>query len=112
MPGRLVLVIVASAMVRIAGGASGVLVGLYLAELAHDRAAIDAALVAVLSADSFGAELAAGVPMGILSDLVAPRFVMTAAALVAAVAALIFGSTHDGGCFLSVGFTRVWQQPR
>src|SRR5438876_3972680 len=95
MPGRLALVIVANAMLRIAGGASGVLVGIYLADLANEERAIDAALVGLLSATSFGAELAGAIPLGIMADAIAPRALMGTGTLAAALAVAMFGLTRD-----------------
>src|SRR5260370_33328691 len=90
---RLPIALVGNALMRIAGGASGVLVGLYLADLANRGGQVDAALVGTLGAVSFGAELIAAVPMGMLSDAVAPRALMTGGALLGAVATQMFGMT-------------------
>ena len=90
---RLPIALVGNALLRIAGGASGVLVGLYLADLANRGARVDAALVGTLGAVSFGAELIAAVPMGMLSDAIAPRALMTAGALLGAIATQMFGMT-------------------
>jgi hypothetical protein len=57
-------VIFANALLRIAGGASAILVGLFLAQAASPGAFVDARLVGLLGAVSFGAELLASVPMG------------------------------------------------
>ena len=54
---------------------------------------MDAALVGTLGAVSFGAELLFGVPMGMLSDAIAPRALMTGGALLGAVATQMFGMT-------------------
>jgi hypothetical protein len=70
---------------RIAGGASGVLVGLYLADLANRGAHVDAALVGTLGAMSFGAELLFAVPTGMLSDAMAPLALITGGAFLGAV---------------------------
>jgi hypothetical protein len=50
---------------------------LYLADLANRGAYVDAALAGALGAVSFGAELLFAVPMGMLSDAIAPRALMT-----------------------------------
>jgi predicted MFS family arabinose efflux permease len=84
---------------RIASGASGVLVGLYLAELANRGSGINAALVGTLGAVSFGAELIVSVPMGIASDAVAPRALMTGGALLAAIATQFFGMSSQTSIF-------------
>jgi len=95
MPRRLALVIAANAMLRIAGGASGVLVGIYVADLAHRGLAVDATLVGLLSAMSFGAELVGAIPMGVIADAVTPRALMSGGALMAALATALFGMTRD-----------------
>jgi MFS family permease len=84
---------------RIASGASGVLVGLYLAELANRGFGINTALVGTLGAVSFGAELIVSVPMGIASDAVAPRALMTGGALLGAMATHLFGMSSQLGIF-------------
>ena len=84
---------------RIAGGASGVLVGLYLADLANRGAPVDAAIAGVLGAVSFGAELLFSVPMGVLSDAVSPRAIMTCGALLGAAATQLFGMSGWVGIF-------------
>src|ERR1035441_6728180 len=92
-PHRLPIVLLGNAFMRIAGGASGVLVGLYLADLANRGRHVDAALVGTLGAVSFGAELLSALPMGMLSDAIAPRALMTGGALLGAVATQMFGMT-------------------
>ena len=100
IPARsLLLLIAANGLLRVAGGASGVLVGLYLADLANRGHAVDAALVGTLAATSFGAELVGAIPMGIVSDVLAPRVLMTAGALLAAVSTWLFGLTQDVSVF-------------
>jgi MFS family permease len=86
-------------MQRIAVGASGVLVGLYLAQLANRGFAIGAGLVGILGAVSFGAELVSATPMGIASDAVAPRALMTGGSLLGAFATQLFGMTGLIGIF-------------
>jgi MFS family permease len=89
----LVLVLLGNSLQRIAAGASGVLVGLYLAQLANRGSAISAGLVGVLGAVSFGAELVAATPMGVTSDAIAPRGLMTGGSLLGAGATQLFGMT-------------------
>jgi predicted MFS family arabinose efflux permease len=96
---RLPIVIIANALLRIAGGASGILVGLYLSAAANRGMPVDAALVGVLGAVSFGAELLASLPMGMLSDALATRGLMTAGALLGAAATQLFGITGRTGIF-------------
>src|SRR5258708_27607867 len=93
------IALLGNAFMRIAGGASGVLVGLYLAALANRGALVDAALVGALGAVSFGAELFAAVPMGMLSDAIAPRALMTGGALLGAAATQLFGMSGGVGIF-------------
>ena len=99
---RLALVILGNAFMRIASGASGVLVGLYLADLANRGFRVNAALVGTLGAVSFGTELIASVPMGLASDAIAPRGLMTGGALLGAIATQLFGmSSRPSILFLS-----------
>lgn len=87
---------------RIASGASGVLVGLYLADLADRGFGVNPALVGTLGAVSFASELAGGVPMGVASDALAPRALMTSGALLGALATQLFGiSSRPAIFFLS-----------
>ncbi len=96
---RLPVVILANALMRIAGSASGILVGLYLSDAANRGANVDVTLVGILGAVSFGAELIGSIPMGMLSDAVAPRGLMTAGALLGAAATQLFGLTGQSGIF-------------
>jgi MFS family permease len=84
---------------RIAGSASAVLVGLYLAELANRGFRVTAALAGTLGAISFAAELIGAVPLGLASDAIAPRALMTGGALLGAVATQLFGITSRTGVF-------------
>jgi MFS family permease len=92
-PLNLTLVLIGNSLQRIAVGASGVLVGLYLARLANSGAAIGAGLVGILGAVSFGAELLSATPMGIASDAIRPRVLMTGGSLLGAGATQLFGVT-------------------
>jgi MFS family permease len=96
---RLSIALMGNALMRIAGGAGAILVGLYLADLANRGAHVDAALVGTLGAVSFGAELLFGIPAGMLSDAVAPRALMTGGALLGAAATQLFGMTRWVGIF-------------
>jgi MFS family permease len=97
---RLPLVIASNGVLRVAGGASNVLVGLYLASLASQGMNVGAGLAGTLAAISFGTELLGAVPLGLLSDVMPVRTVMTGGALLAAVATVVFGMTHDIGVFV------------
>jgi MFS family permease len=97
--GRLLLVIVGNAVMRISSGASGILVGLYLANLANHGSRVNAALVGTLGAVSFGAELIGALPMGMASDAVAPRALMTGGTILGAFATQLFGITARPGIF-------------
>jgi MFS family permease len=87
-------------MLRVAGGASSVLVGVYIADLANRGREIGAGLVGTLAAISFGAELLGAVPLGMLSDAVSARALMTSGALLAGLATLLFGVTQDVSLFV------------
>ncbi len=88
-------------MLRVAGGASGVLVGVYIADLADRGLPIGAGLVGTLAAISFGAELLGAVPLGMLSDAVPARTLMTSGALLAALATWLFGVTQEVSVFVA-----------
>jgi MFS family permease len=96
---NLIIVLIGNSLQRVAVGASGVLVGLYLAQLANRGSAIGAGLVGILGAVSFGAELVSATPMGIASDAVAPRALMTGGSLLGAFATQLFGMTGLVGIF-------------
>lgn len=98
---RVAVVIATHGLVRVAGGASSVLVGVYLADLSARGVRAGAGLAGTLAAISFGAELIAAVPLGMLSDAVSVRVLMTGGALVAALATFLFGVTHDTTVFLT-----------
>ncbi|MGI8773026.1 MAG: MFS transporter [Acidobacteriaceae bacterium] len=92
-------VISAHALLRIASGTSGILIGLYLAGLSNRGAALGAGLVGALSAVSFAAELFASIPMGLASDAMSSRWLMTGGALTGAVAVFLFGLTGNTSIF-------------
>src|SRR6266851_9555040 len=98
---RLTLVIFGNALQRIAAGTSGVLVGLYLADLANHGSPICAGLVDTLGAVSFGAEFLGAVPMGIASDAIAPRALMTVGSLLGALATQLFGMSGSVAIFFA-----------
>ena len=105
---RLVLLIVANLLLRVAGGAGGILAGLYLSDLATRTGRVDASLVGFVGATSFLAELLASLPMGMLADAVAPRWLMTAGSLLGAGATQLFGLTGAPSVlFLSRGLEGV-----
>ena len=87
-------------MLRVAGGASSVLVGVYVADLANRGFTMGAGLVGTLAAISFGAELIGAVPLGMLSDAVSARTLMIGSAVLAALATFLFGVTHDASVFV------------
>jgi MFS family permease len=99
--GRITQVLLAHGALRIASGANGILIGLYLASLRNAGGTQGAGLVGILSAVSFAAELVASIPMGLASDAISPRWLMTAGAAVGAVAALLFGLTHSTSIFFA-----------
>lgn len=96
---RIPFVLAGNGLLRIAGGATGILVGLYLAELANVGDRIGPALAGTLGAVAFGSELAGAVPMGVLSDALAPRGLMTAGTVLAAGATQLFGLTGATNVF-------------
>lgn len=98
----LALTILAHGILRIASSASGVLIGIYLANLSGRGFHVDAGLLGTLGAVSFAAELVASIPFGIASDAISPRWLMVAGALLGALAVQLFAlSTHVEVFFLS-----------
>lgn len=96
---HLALALAAHALLRIASGANGILIGLYLAQLANAGALRSVQLVGTLSAVSFAAELAASLPLGVASDVLHPRWLMSAGALIGSAAALLFALTRSTPAF-------------
>lgn len=100
-PAHLARVLYAHGLLRIASGADGILIGLYLAVLDNGGARKSVALVGILSAVSFAAELLASIPMGLASDALSPRWLMTGGALTGAFATLLFGLTGKTSIFFT-----------
>jgi MFS family permease len=101
-PNRLALSILAHAILRVASSASGVLIGIYLADLSRHDFHVDASLLGALGAVSFAAELVASIPFGIASDAISPRWLMVAGATTGALAVQLFAlSSHVDVFFLS-----------
>ena len=76
------------------------LVGVFIADLAKRGQSVGAGLVGTLAAISFGVELLAAVPLGMLSDVVPARTLMTAGALLAGIATWLFGLTRNANVFV------------
>lgn len=100
-PARLNLPIAAHALARIASGASAVLVALDLAHLSNRGLEVGVGLVGILAASSYGAELLASVPLGVMSDAVSARALMSVGALAAAVATQLFGLSISVALFMA-----------
>ncbi|GAC1649968.1 MAG: hypothetical protein NVS9B15_09350 [Acidobacteriaceae bacterium] len=90
----------AHALLRIASGANGILIGLYLGHRDNAGAANNVRLVGILSAVSFASELVGSIPLGMASDAFNPRWLMTGGALAGALAALLFAFTGSSTIFL------------
>ena len=98
----LALTIFAHGILRIASSASGVLIGIYLADLSGNGFHVDAGLLGTLGAVSFAAELIASIPFGVASDAISPHWLMLSGALMGALAVQLFAiSTHVQIFFLS-----------
>jgi len=90
----------ANGLLRIAGSASGTLVGLYLVSLQASRtASAGAGTAGTLGAVAFAAELLFSIPLGMLADAWRPRWVMVAGALLGTFAVQLFGLTHNSAIF-------------
>jgi MFS family permease len=98
----LILALFGYGLVRIASAASGVLVGLYIANLADRGAVIGAAVVGTLGAVSYAAELIGAFPLGVAADHISRRALIVGGALLGAAATQLFGmSGHAAIFFLS-----------
>ncbi len=96
------MVILGHAILRVASGASAVLIGVYLAGLNTSDMRIDAGFIGVLGAVSFASELLASIPFGLAADAVAPRWLMAGGALAGAAAVRIFAlAAHPGVFYIS-----------
>ena len=89
------MVVASNGLLRVAGGASSVLVGVYLADLSQRGLGATVGFVGVLAAVSYAAELLGSVPMGLLADALPTRTVMAGGAGLAAAATALFGATHQ-----------------
>ncbi len=95
----LVTAILGHGLLRIAGSASAVLIGIYLAHLSSSDARIDAGLVGMLGAVSYAAELVASIPLGLAADAISPRWLMVGGACAGAAAVRIFALVPHPGIF-------------
>lgn len=85
--------VIAHGILRVAGSANGVAAGIWLAGLSKQGLPIHATLVGALAASTFAAELISSVPLGVAADAVSGRWLMSAGALLGALATLLFGLT-------------------
>ncbi|HUC75920.1 MAG TPA: hypothetical protein VMS04_11545 [Vicinamibacterales bacterium] len=76
------------------------LVGVFIADLANRGQSVGAGLVGTLAAISFGVELRAAVPLGMLSHVVPARTLMTSGALLAGITRWMFGLTQNAKVFV------------
>jgi len=97
---RLMVVLVANALLRVASGAGGALVGFYLAFLARQGEPVDPALVGTIGVVANVAELVGAVPLGMLADRYTSRTILVWSTLVGAVAVQLFGISGAVGVFL------------
>jgi MFS family permease len=98
--GSLAATLSANGLLRIAGSASGTLVGLYLVSMqTMRRGNTGAGMAGRLGAVAFAAELLFSIPLGMLADAWKPQWVMVAGALLGAVAVQLFGLTQSSGIF-------------
>ncbi|MGH8327722.1 MAG: MFS transporter [Steroidobacteraceae bacterium] len=93
--------IFAHALLRIAGSADAVLVGLFLALLSRKDAGIQASLAGLLGATAYGAELIASVPLGLTADLFPARSFMPLGALTSALGTRLFAATVSTPVFFA-----------
>ena len=99
-PFKLSVVISANGLLRIANSTNGALIGFYLAYLAMNNLNVNAALLGAIGTTSSLSELAGAVPFGLLADRFPLRVILFLGSLIAAVATLFFGLTHQVTFFL------------
>lgn len=90
-PRRLTAVLIANGLLRVAASAGGALVGFYLAALALQGQPVDSKLVGALGAVVSIAEVAAALPIGVLTDRWSPRALLVLGSLMGAAATQLFG---------------------
>lgn len=93
LPRRITAALAAHGLLRLAGWASGALVGFYLAALAAAGRPVDAGLVGALGFVANMSELAGAFPLGWLVDRTSPRHVLVWGSVVGALATQLFGWT-------------------
>ena len=86
-------------VIRIAGGAGGVLVGLYFSDLGNRGQDVNVVVVGLLGAVTYGAELLGALPMGILTDRLSPRFLMIAGGVLGATGMGLLGVVRQVPAF-------------
>src|SRR5829696_8741652 len=91
MNARLTAVLIANGLLRVAASAGGALVGFYLAALALRGQPVDSQLVGALGAVVSIAEVAAALPIGVLTDRWSPRALLVLGSLLGAAATQLFG---------------------
>ena len=99
-PRRLMLVLIANGLLRVANSASGALIGFYLARLAISGRGVDAGLLGVLGLVVNLAELGGAIPFGLLADRFSPRLLLVGSGLLGAAATQLFGMSGVVAIFL------------
>ncbi len=98
-PLDLTAAILGHGFLRIASGASAVLIGIYLARLSSSDIQINAGLIGMLGAVSYASELIASIPFGLAADAISPRWLMVGGAVTGAAAVRIFALAPHPGIF-------------
>lgn len=98
-PLDLTAAILGHAFLRIASGASAILIGIYLARLSSSDIRINAGLIGMLGAVSYASELLASIPFGLAADALSPRWLMVGGAVTGAAAVRIFALAPHPGIF-------------
>lgn len=75
------------------------MVGLYFADLGNQGQDVNAAIVGLLGAVAYGAELIGAVPMGIFADRLSPRFLMIGSGLLGAAGMGLLGVARSVPAF-------------
>ena len=88
---RIPRLLLGNALMRVAGSAGGVVVGLHFAAEANSGRGVNEALVGILGATWYAAELLAALPIGMLADVLPLRLLMVCGSLFGAAGVGILG---------------------
>ena len=96
---RIPRLLLGNAVVRVAGSAGGIVVGLHFASEANSGRGVNEAVVGLLGAAWYAAELLVALPTGVLADVLPLRRLMVLGSLLGAAGVGILGLSRHGSLF-------------